>query len=352
MRVGWPKSAVRAVILAIPLLVCISCAGVSVGADIGYSPPFLPIKITVDTHGDISIHGSANIVTPIGTFSVGMNVTKGMQSQPGETLLIIRHRENGSTVDTVYAVQDQQIAVVMNGRVALTVTNGRVFVDASKAQVLSITISSTATPSPSSPPTVAGQSYSDPLTSADHSSGWPSGPYYPPPGDAVDPPIFCGFQADGYHIGDSYSVDYDATCKNNDITFGNGTISVTAKLTEDDPVSRANANLAADNGYGIFIRADSMALGSNVGFSITPAGAWCTAGDCYNNLQPANPAIRRGLNVDNTLTIRASGSVFQFYVNGTYIGREVAADALPEGEVGFAVDQYNNATYKNLVIKP
>jgi hypothetical protein len=334
----------------VALLVCVGCgAGTSAGIEFGYTTPFLPITITIDNHGDIAVHGSADIVTPVGTFSIDADVTKAMASQSGATLLIIRHRNNGTVVDTVYTVQTQQITVVLNGRVTLTVTNGRVFVDASKGQVLSITIRSTATPSPSAPPVSPGKPYTDPLTSTEHASGWPSGPYYPPPGAAdSDRAIFCGFQPDGYHVGPTDN-DLDALCLNQDLTFGNGTISVTATLVDDDPAGRAASALTYDDGYGIYIREVNY---PPIGFSVIPSGAWCANDMCDGDMHPVNPAIHRGLNVSNTLAIRAEGSKFQFYVNGVNIGNETIDSAPAEGAVGFYVDQYDSAVYRDLVTKP
>src|SRR5262245_60772882 len=112
---------------------CSSCASnASVTADIGYSPPFLPVTLTVDTNGRIAIHGNASIVTPVVTFSIGANVSTTMESVPGGTLLIIRHWEDGKLSDTVYTVHHQKIVVVTNGKTIIAVTNGRVFIDVSK----------------------------------------------------------------------------------------------------------------------------------------------------------------------------------------------------------------------------
>jgi hypothetical protein len=188
-------------------VVSTSCAnGVSVNADVGYTPPFLPITLTIDTNGNIAIHGNASIVTPVGTFTVAADVSKGLAGTSGNTLLIIRHRKGGSIVDDVYTVQSDKITVIVDGLTELVVTNGRVFLDATKAHIRSIEIrSSGGTPPPQ--PVATTLPFTDPLTSAQHAEGWPNGPYYPPPGDGADPAIYCGFTSQGLQVGPSLPSD-------------------------------------------------------------------------------------------------------------------------------------------------
>src|SRR5438105_3051202 len=134
--------------LFIPLILAVACSGcqhgASVSGEFGYTVPFLPITFTINTHGNIAIHGDASIVTPLGTFTLTADVSQNMAPTPDGTLLIIRHKKGGALVDSVYNVKDQEIDAVVDGRVVLKVTNGRIFVDASKAKVLSIQVKSAA----------------------------------------------------------------------------------------------------------------------------------------------------------------------------------------------------------------
>src|ERR1700730_17433100 len=105
-----------------------SCAnGVSVNGDIGYTPPFLPVTLTIDTNGNIAIHGDTSIVTPVGTFTIEANIAKGLAGTSDNTLLIIRHRKGSSIVDDVYTVQSDKIVVIVDGLTKLVVTSDRVF---------------------------------------------------------------------------------------------------------------------------------------------------------------------------------------------------------------------------------
>jgi hypothetical protein len=46
----------------------------SVTGNVGYQPPGIPIKISIDTNGKLTVSWSGSIQTPIGTFSTGISV--------------------------------------------------------------------------------------------------------------------------------------------------------------------------------------------------------------------------------------------------------------------------------------
>jgi hypothetical protein len=333
---------IRLLAVLILAAVCSGCQnGVSANGDIGYTPPFLPVTLTVDIHGNIAIHGNASIVTPIGTFSAEANISEVLPSAPDGTLLIIRHKKGGVIVDTVYTVQSQEIVAVVNGRVVLTVTNGRVFVDASKAQVLSVQVRSSATQSPSPQPTATGLPFTDPLTSANHEDGWPHGEGY----------SICGIEQNGFEVGPTSPLGTNwAECDNQNLNVGDADISVTATLLTDDTTDRtANFGDTPELGCGLIVRLPTF---PEVGFSVLPDGQWL---DWYSNgiedVHPANSAIHTGLGVSNVLEIKAVGSSFEFYVNGVYVGGEAVSTAPASGGIGFYTDGFDTAVFRNLVVK-
>jgi hypothetical protein len=333
---------------SIIVAVITSCgSGTSATGEFGYRLPFLPFTLAIDTNGNISIHGDASIVTPLGTFSVDANVSKGLAQVPDATLLIIRHKKNGFTVDDVFRIGNEEIVVTINGLVTLTATNGRVFVDATKAHVQSIEVRSAAAKSSSPQPVTAALPFTDPLTSARHAQGWPEGPYYPPSsGVAQGEPIYCGFEPDGLRVGPG-GVNNPADCNNASLNIGDADISITATLTSDDRSARA-ARYAADGGFGIFIRIGGWAP---VGFTIRPDGTWSDQGQYMSIDHPATSAILGGLGVSNTLRIRAIGSRFEYFVNGVEIGDQTADWAAASGGVELVADEYDSVVFKNLVVK-
>lgn len=347
------RQGLRSRILLVALstaFLCSSCASnTPVTADIGYSPPFLPVTLTVDTSGHIALHGDLSIVTPVGTFSIGANVSSSMESVPGGTLLIIRHREDGKLSDTVYTIHRQKIVVVTNGKTIITVTNSRVFIDASKGRVMHISVQSSK-PTRTGPRryVTVGQTIRDPLTSSDHSKGWPTR-YYPPGGE------YCGFEQDGLYIGPNPG-DVDVRCANTNITISNADVSVTATLRSDNVHLRNQDFLgSAEDGYGLGIR--GAPENPYMGFQILPNGHWMDTQGWVSVWHPRNPAIHRGLDHTNVLEIKATGEYLRYFVNGIYIGGQSVTDLFngdstwSPGGIQFLVDPYDSAIFSNLVIR-
>src|SRR5579859_1938717 len=132
-------------ILTCPILVFLvlfisSCATGPVIPVISYKPPFIPVTFSIDIHGNISFQADASLVTSIGTFSVG--VTTSTQPEDGTLLLTIRHKQNGTLVDSMYKIQTDQdeVTVVVNGTTTIQVTKNSILIDASKSDIKTITV--------------------------------------------------------------------------------------------------------------------------------------------------------------------------------------------------------------------
>lgn len=145
----------RFVALAAALVISASGAGcrsgVSATGAVGYQPPFLPIVITIDSAGNISIHGKLSVVTPAGTFFLEANVSKDLAPVAGATLLTIEHRRGTTIVYSAFRIKSQQVDITLNGHVRLNVANNNVFVNAVRAHVQSIVIRSASADSPLNP---------------------------------------------------------------------------------------------------------------------------------------------------------------------------------------------------------
>jgi hypothetical protein len=114
------------------------CAGCA--ARVSYSPPGLPISISIDHAGQISINASQSIATFFGTFSIGASLPVISND---EILLIIRDR-NLSRPDRVYGIRSgRNIQVTTNGTTIVSVdANGIVVIDITEGSVQTIEIHS------------------------------------------------------------------------------------------------------------------------------------------------------------------------------------------------------------------
>ena len=90
-------------------------------------------------------------------------------------------------------------------------------------------------------------------------------------------------------------------------------------------------------------------------FDIDSNGKWvvykCGSGTTCTKLQDYTPnaAIHSGLRASNTLMVRALGSHFDFFVNGTQVG-QVDDTSYTSGMVGLSSGDSIEAVFSNLVI--
>jgi WD40 repeat protein len=129
----------------------VGCGHTSVSGGVGYQPVGIPVRFSVDLtvhpDGSIAIGGSVGVVTEVGIFSVGANVETNVQPKPDETLLIIRHHVDKGIVDTVYRIATgEDVAVTLDGRTVIDVTNHKVLIDVSKGRLESIVVKNAPSP--------------------------------------------------------------------------------------------------------------------------------------------------------------------------------------------------------------
>lgn len=86
--------------LAITVLLLTSCGVVG---EIGYSPPGIPIKVSVNSEGNVNLSASHSVTTPIGTFSLGGGRTiYSLRDESDKRLLVVRV----GTVASVYELEE------------------------------------------------------------------------------------------------------------------------------------------------------------------------------------------------------------------------------------------------------
>jgi hypothetical protein len=74
------------------------------GVEGSYKPPFVPISVSVNEKGELSVRYEGSIVTPIGTFS--LNITPPVDLHEDDTLLEFLHDRVGEPVKSLFVVHD------------------------------------------------------------------------------------------------------------------------------------------------------------------------------------------------------------------------------------------------------
>ncbi len=78
---------------------------VETAVNLSYSPPVLPIKLSVSSAGKVSVALSADWVTPLGTFSAGVETSYTFaKKNPTSYLLVIRAVKDGKFEETGYEI--------------------------------------------------------------------------------------------------------------------------------------------------------------------------------------------------------------------------------------------------------
>lgn len=147
------RRALRLALVLCLTLVCVACGDVK--PYIAFHPLYLPIEIKISPDG-ISISGDKEIVTSIGTFSIGAEYS--LAPPPTNTIyVILRDRQTG--FDHIYQVKtgNQEFTAVVNGHTTIAVTTSRVLIDVSKGTIESIRFKSVSTPSLAGAPTIGSK---------------------------------------------------------------------------------------------------------------------------------------------------------------------------------------------------
>lgn len=110
--------------------------------ELTYQPPFVPVQISINTDGEISVGPVVGVVTPLGVFEVSADVYSTKTPSDGALLLVIRHHAGGTIVDDAFQVGADEVVVTLDGHTVVAVTNRRVFIDATDGVAHSIEIRS------------------------------------------------------------------------------------------------------------------------------------------------------------------------------------------------------------------
>lgn len=163
--------------------------------------------------------------------------------------------------------------------------------------------------------------FQDPLTTS--ADGWASDTH-------------CFLQNQSYHIKDGY------VCYAPVGSLGDATVSADAQQL-NGPVTWF---------YGLVFRRTSQ--GNYYVFDIDSNGKWLfgkVANENYSDILPyrPDPVIKTGLNVVNTLLVRARGSHFEFYINGKKVGEDDDT-TFTTGLCGLHGDSHLEAAFNNFKV--
>lgn len=147
----------------------------------------------------------------------------------------------------------------------------------------------------------------------------------------------CSLGSGGYHVKDGY-VCYAPIGQQSDV---------------DVTVDAKQVSGATNQPYGIAIRLNDS-TGARYEFDVDGIGHWvllrCDGQSCDRLVDyTASAAIHGGLNTSNTLEVRAKGTHFDFFANGTKIG-QVDDTTYASGLVGLSGAENGECVFANLTI--
>jgi hypothetical protein len=144
----------------------------------------------------------------------------------------------------------------------------------------------------------------------------------------------CFYQGDGYHVADGYWC-YSPVAAISDVT-----VSVDAE--------QISGSVQAP--YGIILRSESPDYYYE--FDLYSDGQWGFGRSTHENPYIAliwpqtSSAIKSGLHASNHLMVRAKGTHFEFFINGTKVG-EADDSTFTSGRSGLVCNQQGEAVFTN-----
>lgn len=118
-----------------------------------YKPPYLPVSISVDTKGRVTVQGELSLATHFGTFSISQEYA--LAPDYGCTYVIIRDRRKGK--DEVYKVfsGERELTFAVVGTTRIQVQDRRIVIDVTDGQERTVHFQGSAPPPAPAPTPVA-----------------------------------------------------------------------------------------------------------------------------------------------------------------------------------------------------
>jgi len=132
------RAAVLASIVAFALVTA-ACSPITASI----KPLDFPLQFSIDSTGSISVSVTGSVVTPLGEFSVKQGIFNSHEKDDDSTLVVIRHKTGGLTLDAVSTINStDDLSVDTNGYVHFDFSNRKIFIDDSSGSVQDISIKS------------------------------------------------------------------------------------------------------------------------------------------------------------------------------------------------------------------
>ena len=119
------------------------CFPYNITTEISYQPPFLPLLLTIDTMGNISLSGDTSLQFELGTITVVTDVNRlpapdnTDNTDNSVTILIIRHHQGNNIVDSQYLLHSSMdsVRIVTTGTTVTQIMKNYYFIDASQGEL-------------------------------------------------------------------------------------------------------------------------------------------------------------------------------------------------------------------------
>jgi hypothetical protein len=105
--------------------------------EVGYQPPLLPVRFTIDSAGKPTVSGSKELVTPVGTFSIGAKYSLNPIQRDAIRVIIENKMDGDSGSHRIYDVitGEEDFTAVVNGRTTIHVSDRQVLIDVTEGTI-------------------------------------------------------------------------------------------------------------------------------------------------------------------------------------------------------------------------
>lgn len=118
-----------------------------VKAAVGFQPVFVPLKITVNTDGEIGLSLAASWTTPLGTFDLDVAKNDNKPAPPGVHRLSVSYRKDGKKVVDRYEIRcNRAYRVFLNGKFQAKVSTAETVIEAAPYTTSTIVVVDAAAP--------------------------------------------------------------------------------------------------------------------------------------------------------------------------------------------------------------